>query len=185
MAAGVVVAEGDVDGDAGEGGAKAGDGVCGGLLDEGAELAGRGGGEEEFVAAVELVADDVSGEDGEADVCAGGEGLSVDGGERGLPEAIVGIDERLDGAGLVDGGVVGVGGGGGGEARMAGHSRDGRGVEAGSFGGVAEGVEVDVGEEESGEGGGAVGQRGHWAAAGRQARRRGAARRRGRVGHTG
>jgi hypothetical protein len=154
VAAGIVVTEGDVDGNAGEGGAEAGDDVGGGLFDEALELGVGGVGEEQLVAAVELVADDVSGEDGESDGRAGREGLGVNGLEGRLEEAVVGVDEGFDGAGFVDGGVVGYGGGGGRLGEDGGPLADGCGVEAGSLGGVSERVEVDVGEEDSGDCGG-------------------------------
>ncbi len=70
---------------------------------------------------------------------------------------VVGVDEGLDGAELVDGGVVGVASGGWGGGQDGSPVFDGRVVEAGRFDGVSEGIEVDVGKEEGGDVGGCGG----------------------------
>ena len=85
-AAAAVVAHGDVDGDGGECVAEVGEDILLGFEDEGEELGVSGVGEEQLVAAVVLVADEVSsGENGEAGVSGGG--LGVDGGEGGAARA--------------------------------------------------------------------------------------------------
>jgi hypothetical protein len=154
-AAGVVVAEGDVDGDAREGGAQARDLVADGLFDEG-EIAGvGGGGDEALVFAVELVGEEIAADGDEFCV----RGIRVDGLEARLPEDVGGVD-AADGAGFLQcGGILRLGGGGwGGEDGLPVGGRGG--VELGYFGGVGVWVQVDVGEEEGGEGGGGFGRGG-------------------------
>ena len=80
-AGGVVVAEGDVDGDAGEGGAQAGDDIGCGFFGEGDVVGVGGGGEEGLVLAVEGVSEEISADGDEAD----SRGVGVDGVKTGLP----------------------------------------------------------------------------------------------------
>jgi len=106
MAAGVVIAEREIDGNSWQCLAQASDDVARGLFDEAKELGVRGVGKEDVISAVELMADDVAGEDGKPDLRTRREGLSVNGVHGGLEEAIVGIDQRLDRTPAIDGGVV-------------------------------------------------------------------------------
>jgi hypothetical protein len=146
-AAGVVVAEGDVDGDAGEGFAERRDDVLDRLLGEG-EVIGVGRcGQERAVLAVELVGEEVAAEGDEPGV----RRVGVDGVEAGQPEGVGGVD-AADGAGGLEGGEVSRLGGGVGlcedRGPVGGRSR----VELRDFGGIVVGIEVDVGEEERRDG---------------------------------
>ncbi len=109
LAAGVVVAEGEVDGGVGEGVAELegdeGDGLCG----EGGVVGGGGRGSEGVEAAVELVGHEVAGDGDEERV-----GLLLAGGvEAGLEEGGRGVDALGVAGGLEAGEVGGLGGGGG------------------------------------------------------------------------
>ncbi len=146
-AVGVVVAEGEVERLAGEGGLELGDEVADGFGKEVVVGVGRGVGDGGGVAAVEGVGEEVSAEGGEADIG----GVGADGLQAGLEQCVggvvaarrAGLLEASEGLGLI---------GGGGSAEDGVPFGDGGVGELGGFGGIVEGIEVDVAEEESGDG---------------------------------
>ena len=148
LAAGVVIAEGEVDGGAGEGFAELEGDEVDGLGGEVGVLGCGGGGGEGVEAAVELVGEEIAGDGGEERVRL----LLAGGVEEGLEEGGRGV-----GAFGVAGGLeaieVGCLGGGGGSVEDSGPVGGGGGAECGELGGVVEGIEVDVREEEGGDGG--------------------------------
>jgi len=96
-------------------------------------------------AAVELVGHEVAGDGDEERV-----GLLFErGSEAGFEEGGGSVDALGAAGGLELGEVGGLGGGRWG-VKDGGPTDDGRGAELGEFGGVVEGVEVDVGEQEDG-----------------------------------
>ena len=147
VAAGVVVAEGEVDGGMGEGLVQAEGDEGDGLGGEGGEIGGGGVGREGVKAAIEQVRREVAGEGDEEGVGL----LGMGGGEAGLKQSDGGVDATGAAGALEVSEVVGLSGAGGG-VEDGGPGGDGGGAEFGEPGGVVEGIEVDVGEEEDGDG---------------------------------
>ena len=116
--------------------AKAEYSACGGVVGEGAE------------AAVELVGHEVAGDGDEERVRL----LLAGGAEAGLEQGGRCVD-AFGAAGFLEVSEVGCLGGGGGTVEDGGPAGGGRGEECGELGGIVEGIEVDVREQESGDGG--------------------------------
>ena len=152
LAAGVVITEGEVDGGAGEGFAELEGDEVDGLGGEVGVLGCGGGGGEGVEAAVELVGEEIAGDGGEERVRL----LLAGGVEEGLEEGRRGVG-AFGVAGGLEASEVGCLGGGGGSVEDSGPVGGGGGAELLEPGGVVEGIEVDVGEKEGGDGGGVRG----------------------------
>lgn len=148
LATRVVIAESEVDGGTGEGFAELKSDEGNGFGREGGVVCCGCGGGERVEAAVELVGHEVAGDGDEEGVGL----LLVLGVEAGM-EQDGGRVDTFSAAGVLELREVGSLGGRGGRVEDGGPGGGGRGAEGGEFSGIVEGIEVDIGEEERGNGG--------------------------------